>query len=102
MSQKKINCWEFKKCGREPGGLNASSLGVCPVPKMKKLNGIHGGENAGRTCWVVGGSLCKGNVQGSFATKYRNCEKCDFFTKVRGEEFHDFQSHVSLLSFLYV
>jgi len=26
---KKKNCWEFMKCGREPGGVNAIELGVC-------------------------------------------------------------------------
>jgi hypothetical protein len=27
----KVNCWEFKKCGRESQGPNAAELGVCPA-----------------------------------------------------------------------
>jgi len=32
-----LNCWEFKKCGREPGGEKASELGICPRQMMKHL-----------------------------------------------------------------
>jgi len=24
-----MNCWEFKKCGREESGFSAKELGVC-------------------------------------------------------------------------
>jgi len=27
----KLYCWEFIKCGREPGGHRAAELGICPV-----------------------------------------------------------------------
>jgi len=27
----KLNCWEFKKCGRQPGGPKVAELGVCPA-----------------------------------------------------------------------
>lgn len=49
----KKNCWEFKNCGREFGGIKARELGVCPASTDERLNGIHNGENAGRSCWVV-------------------------------------------------
>ncbi len=49
---KKINCWEFKKCGREQGGEHAHDLGVCPSAIEKKLDGVHNGMNAGRACWL--------------------------------------------------
>ncbi|MCI5207809.1 MAG: hypothetical protein D3910_03235, partial [Candidatus Electrothrix sp. ATG2] len=75
---KKLNCWEYKKCGREPGGHNASELGVCPVPVASKGKGIHQGENGGRCCWVIAGSLCNGEQQGTFSQKYKSCHKCDF------------------------
>jgi len=26
---KKLNCWEFKNCGRGPGGCKAKRLGIC-------------------------------------------------------------------------
>ena len=81
----KLNCWEVKKCGREPGGIN-HHLGGCPVVNERVLDGVHGGKNAGRACWVVAGTLCNGEVQGTFARKYSGCEKCDFYDKVWQEE----------------
>jgi hypothetical protein len=88
--QKKINCWEFKKCGREPGGVKVHELGVCPATNESKLNGVHEGENSGRTCWAIAGSMCGGKIQGSFAQKYGNCVICDFFKKVKEEEGAEF------------
>lgn len=82
----KRNCWEFKNCGRQEGGEHAASLGVCPVTTESRLHGIHEGKNAGRACWVVGGTLCRGEIQGSFAQKYKNCEICDFYRDVRKQE----------------
>lgn len=94
----KKNCWEFKKCGREPGGERAKDLGVCAAATEKKLDGIHEGKNAGRTCWVVTGTLCKGEVQGTFAQKYKNCEKCEFYQEVRKEEGGKFMLSAVLLN----
>jgi len=82
----KKNCWELKQCGREPGGAKAKELGVCAAAIETKMNGIHGGQNGGRTCWVVGGTLCGGKVQGTFAAKMANCLSCDFFKSVAAEE----------------
>jgi hypothetical protein len=86
----KINCWEFKKCGRQPGGAHIHDLGVCPAAVEERLDGTHGGKNGGRSCWVMAGTLCKGEIQGTFAQKYKNCEICDFYKKVKGEEFPKF------------
>ena len=83
---KKVNCWDVKKCGREIGGTRSRELGVCPTATETRLNGAHGGLNAGRACWVVAGTLCGGSEQGSFAQKFHNCEKCDFYLQVRKEE----------------
>ena len=93
---KKMNCWEVKKCGREPGGNN-QALGICPSATESKLNGAHGGKNAGRACWVVAGTLCGGEEQGTFAHKYNNCEKCDFYQSVKSEERSNFILAVLLL-----
>jgi hypothetical protein len=94
---KKNNCWEFMKCGREQGGVSASELGVCPASIEEGLEGVHGGKNAGRSCWVVAGTFCGGEVQGSFARKYRNCGKCNFYIKVRMEEGINFRMPMVLL-----
>jgi hypothetical protein len=77
----KINCWEFKKCGREPNGSKVADLGICPSSTETILDGIHGGKNSGRACWVVGGTLCEGKIQGTFAKKFNNCLECNFFKK---------------------
>lgn len=94
----RVNCWEFKKCGRQPNGDKVSELGVCPAALEVRLDGAHGGRRAGRACWVVAGTFCKGTVQGSFAQKLDNCEKCDFYIKVRQEEHPRFQFSNVLLS----
>ncbi len=82
----KLNCWEHKKCGRQPGGHKAAELGVCPSAVASDLNGTHGGMNAGRACWVVAGSLCGGKIQGTYAKKLLNCWRCDFMNRVKQEE----------------
>lgn len=82
----KLNCWEHKNCGREPGGARTHELGVCPVTTVRELSGAHGGRNAGRACWVVAGSLCGGRIQGTYARKLDNCWRCDFMNIVKREE----------------
>ncbi|OGW35198.1 MAG: hypothetical protein A2010_10345 [Nitrospirae bacterium GWD2_57_9] len=82
----KLNCWEFKKCGRQPGGDRAKELGICPVTTHGELTGVHGGTHAGRACWVVAGSLCGGRIQGAYAQKLTNCWRCDFMNAVKQEE----------------
>ena len=94
----KKNCWEFKQCGREPGGKKAQELGICPATVEKRLDATHGGKNAGRSCWVVAGTLCKGQVQGTFAAKFGACEQCEFYLAVREEEFPQFQFSSILLN----
>lgn len=95
--KKKTNCWEFKKCGREPGGSHVHDLGVCPASTEARLNNVHEGINAGRSCWVIAGTLCKGETQGTFAQKYKNCEICDFYLSVKDEEFPKFVLSAILL-----
>lgn len=93
----KLNCWEFKQCGREPGGTHVHDLGVCPAAVEERLDGVHHGKNGGRSCWVLAGTLCKGMVQGTFAQKYKNCEICDFYKSVKEEEFPKFMLSALLL-----
>jgi len=81
-----MNCWEFKKCGREPGGYKVSTLGVCEASKHVNANGLNRGLNGGRACWAISGTLCGDKVQGTFAAKVAECLKCDFYQKVKDEE----------------
>jgi hypothetical protein len=94
----KKNCWEVKRCGRQPGGFHMHDLGVCPASLENKLDGVHGGKNAGRSCWVVAGTLCGGDIQGSFARKFSNCQSCEFYQMVQSEESGTFKMSIVLLS----
>jgi hypothetical protein len=85
-TRQRLNCWEIKQCGREAGGQNVATLGVCPVSLASDYSGVNGGDNAGRVCWAVAGTLCGGKVQGIFAQKLANCYLCEFFQQVRDEE----------------
>jgi CRP-like cAMP-binding protein len=86
MVDKKINCWEFKKCERQPGGKKVEDLGVCHAAVDSSFNGINDGQNAGRICWAVAGTCCGGKVQGTFAEKRRSCVTCDFYKHVQQQE----------------
>lgn len=94
----KLNCWEFKKCGREAGGRNAGEHGVCPAATAYQLNGSHGGKRGGRACWIIAGTMCSGLVQGSFAQKFRACTACDFYEAVKTEERSEFEFSTILLA----
>lgn len=65
----KIMCWEHMQCNREK---DAS----CPAVV----------EMAGRTCWLVAGTMCGGEVQGEAAQKIGNCRECEFYKKVKARE----------------
>jgi hypothetical protein len=63
-----MDCWEFKKCGREAGGAKIGENGACPAY-----------PDNGTGCARVAGTLCGGKVQGTFAQKLGNCMTCDFY-----------------------
>ncbi len=94
---KKLNCWEFRKCGREPGGAHAKDQGVCPAATDERLNGTYDGTNAGRACWVIAGTMCEGVPQGTYAQKLGDCGRCEFYSLVKKEEGKDFLLTVSLI-----
>jgi hypothetical protein len=82
----KINCWEFMRCGREKGGFLEHERGICPAFLAKRLDGVHGGMNGGRACWVVVGTFCGGPGQGAFISKNHVCTECEFYEYVLEEE----------------
>ena len=85
LAMRKLNCWEFKKCGRERNG-HAGNKGLCPTMAMTALNGIHGGNHGGRCCWVVKGTLCGGPKSGAYPEKFGMCCSCNFYRLVMQEE----------------
>lgn len=82
----KLNCWEVKKCGREVGGEKAALLGVCPVAAEKNVNGLNGGINGGRICWVLAEEHFKNEISCSKLTRKDPCFSCEFRYKVTAEE----------------
>jgi hypothetical protein len=96
----KLNCWQFKRCGREPGGSRAPDLGVCPAATETRTQSINSGKNGGRACWAVTGTLCGGRVQGVFAAKVADCMRCDFYLTAQREEGAAFKSAVAILPLL--
>ncbi|HIJ56702.1 MAG TPA: protein kinase [Deltaproteobacteria bacterium] len=86
MKQRLENCWEFMKCGREPGGLKANQSGICPAADDLSFDGINSGVCGGRICWAVAGTFCNGKVQGTFAEKRKSCTACEFYRQVQTEE----------------
>ncbi len=82
----KLNCWEYKKCGRNPGGLYAMEQGLCPATYDVAADGVNGGKNGGRVCWSIVGNLHNDSPLCRPNGKPRNCLFCDFFMRVSNEE----------------
>ncbi len=86
------NCWEYKKCGREIGGINVKTLGVCPAATFISADGFCGGENGGRACMYITGTF---NIATFLSTnncgdeenarRAKNCVKCDFYKQLKKE-----------------
>ena len=81
---RKLNCWEFKNCGREKGGLMVGVLGECPVASGMKFDGVNDGIAAGRACWEV--SSCGGRLSSDQIGQSRACHTCEFYRRVLHEE----------------
>jgi len=86
MGKKKLNCWEYKKCGREPGGDQVADLGECEAACDTSFNGINSGKNAGRFCWPVSGTFSNGRVSCPVTDKIKSCVNCDFYHTVNAQE----------------
>lgn len=78
---RKLNCWQFKNCGREKGGLMADALGECQVPSAMKYDGMNDGVGAGRACWMISGTGCHGP-----SGQIHGCSQCDFYKRVLFEQ----------------
>ena len=93
---RKLNCWEYKKCGKEPGGKNAETCGVCPAATETKLDNVNYGTNGGRACWGVSGTLCDQKKHLSFALHVTECTKCDFYNLVNEEDWNYYNTKAIL------
>jgi hypothetical protein len=89
----KINCWEFMGCSRLQSDRKVLSFRrsvVCPAALEKKYDGLYGGENSGRACWMVINTRCNGTVQKTFEQKCMACLSCDFYYLAMEEEEDEF------------
>jgi len=81
-TDQKLNCWQYKNCGREKGGLLAETLGECPVASEMRYDGTNDGRGAGRVCWAIAGRNCRDGSTG----RVQSCCACDFYRRVVFEE----------------
>jgi hypothetical protein len=81
----KYNCWEFMKCGREPGGRKIAELDICPVTTNTSVNGTNSGKNGGRICWAIAGVISP-KKQCTCFMKQNSCLTCNFLKLVNEEE----------------
>ncbi len=57
-----VNCWEYLQCRKKD---------ECPAH-----------PNHGRVCFSVTGTICQGEVQGTYSEKIKKCrESCSFYRK---------------------
>ena len=71
-------------------------LGICPSATETKLDGIHGGINAGDLLGC-GRHLLQRTGAGTFGQKYKSCEICDFYRTVKQEEHLEFKLSAVIL-----
>ena len=81
--ERKLNCWEYRNCGREKGGLMVSVLGECPASTSMAFDGTNGGMAGGRACWMVRESNRLARIQTCSGTP---CHSCEFYRRVVHEE----------------
>lgn len=58
-------CWVAKKCGKKE----------CP-----------GYENPDHRCWMISGTFCRNEIQGSFREKIQACRECDFYKAMQEQK----------------
>ena len=63
-----MNCWDYVKCGRIPGGHRVEEDGVCPAY-----------PDHGNLCANVEGTLCQGPLEMAFTSKAGYCQTCGFY-----------------------
>ena len=81
-----MNCWEFMECGLGPEATGNGKAGPCPAATNASFNGCNGGVNAGRACWLIAETNCKGRTQGTFSDKLADCHRCDFYRYMEKED----------------
>jgi len=74
----KLNCWEFMKCGKGPDSAINNGADICPVASAVIADGLNGGENGGRICWIISENYFKNKIQCSENKVSHSCYACEF------------------------
>ena len=85
-----MNCWDFRKCGREPGGERAQEHGVCPTALFEAADGYLGGRMGGKACAFLIGTFCCNLVPGTEPGRLKDCPACDFFNHLKDRHGREF------------
>jgi|GEM_PF-2171482 len=63
------NCWEIRNCELHKNGRLTLIFGEC----------VASSENMGHSCWMLAGTFCDGQLQGTAAQKEDKCRKCPVY-----------------------
>ena len=96
----KINCWDFQGCDKHITSEHENELRSCPAFLETQLNGINGGKNGGRACWVIPDTLCFVRIRRTLIPKHLSCMLCNFKKNVLKEEKSDLTISDSFLNML--
>jgi hypothetical protein len=64
-----------RKKGRQERPKNCWGVKKCPPKRRKECPAYE--YNAGRFCWLINGTICKGKPQKSWKEKMEICRKCE-------------------------
>ncbi len=68
---------------------------------MTSANGINGGKNAGRICWLIANTMCKGDTESTFEAMITTCGECDFYKLVKTERGEKVMLSIDMLREVY-
>jgi len=99
--KKKLNCQGVQEVLKGTGWCTCAGVWHrpgCPGEHQEnRFDGIHGAQRQAEAAGSLPGAL-QGEVQGTFAQKYKNCEIRDIYTALKHEEFPQFQLSAILLA----
>ena len=88
----KRNCWQIRACGLGPRtAAEPRSRRVCPAALPGVFEGVNQGQNRGRFCWAIEGTLCDEQVQHRAGERLKLCLQCEVMQEVCGDEGRDFR-----------
>ncbi|MEW6054538.1 MAG: two-CW domain-containing protein [Nitrospirota bacterium] len=78
-----MNCWEYKRCGKEHHDPEADAPAVCAAATDERFDRINHGTNGGRVCWLIRQIRAERKKKSIAIT---HCCRCDFFRLVEKQE----------------